>query len=189
MHRAGQRSFLFIYFGCKTPKLSKQSNTKFHFSGSRYDFPSSRPRWTSNLSASEIVAAQLLQCKCPALVLLWSASESWMILGPFLWFSRDFGEKTLQFSMKTFFFWSLLKFREKNSSIFAEDLFFWSSLYLLTWDRGRGSFPPMLKIGKNWGKIANYPPNAQQRSAPLCTAHGTTNLSWAIWRNVANTIV
>ena len=25
----------------------------------------------------------------------------------------------------------------------------------------------MLKIGKNWGKIANYPPNAQQRSAPL----------------------
>ena len=25
----------------------------------------------------------------------------------------------------------------------------------------------MLKIGKNWGKIANYPLNAQQRSAPL----------------------
>ena len=26
----------------------------------------------------------------------------------------------------------------------------------------------MLKIGKNWGKIANYPPpNAQKRSAPL----------------------
>ena len=28
----------------------------------------------------------------------------------------------------------------------------------------------MLKIGQNWGKIANYPPNAQQRSAPLLTA-------------------
>ena len=27
----------------------------------------------------------------------------------------------------------------------------------------------MLKIGQNWGKIANYPPNAQQRSAPLVT--------------------
>ena len=27
----------------------------------------------------------------------------------------------------------------------------------------------MLKIGQNWGKIANYPPNAQQRSAPLFT--------------------
>ena len=25
----------------------------------------------------------------------------------------------------------------------------------------------MLKIGQNWGKTANYPPNAQQRSAPL----------------------
>ena len=25
----------------------------------------------------------------------------------------------------------------------------------------------MLKIGQNWGKIANYPPNAQQRFAPL----------------------
>ena len=27
----------------------------------------------------------------------------------------------------------------------------------------------MLKIGQNWGKIANYPPNAQQRFAPLPT--------------------
>ena len=25
----------------------------------------------------------------------------------------------------------------------------------------------MLKIGQNWVKIANYPPNAQQRSTPL----------------------
>ena len=25
----------------------------------------------------------------------------------------------------------------------------------------------MLKIGRNWGKSANYPPNAQQRFAPL----------------------
>ena len=27
----------------------------------------------------------------------------------------------------------------------------------------------MLKIGQNWGKIANYAPNAQQRFAPLKT--------------------
>ena len=27
----------------------------------------------------------------------------------------------------------------------------------------------MLKIGQNWGKIANYLPKAQQRSAPLVT--------------------
>ena len=25
----------------------------------------------------------------------------------------------------------------------------------------------MLKIGQNWGKITNFPPNAQQRFAPL----------------------
>ena len=25
----------------------------------------------------------------------------------------------------------------------------------------------MLKIWQNWGKIANYPPNAQQRAEPL----------------------
>ena len=29
----------------------------------------------------------------------------------------------------------------------------------------------MLKIGQNWGKIANYPPNAQQSSAPLVLAN------------------
>ena len=27
----------------------------------------------------------------------------------------------------------------------------------------------MLKIGQNWGKTANYPPYAQQKSAPLPT--------------------
>ena len=50
--------------------------------------------------------------------------------------------------MKTFFFGLLLiSLREKN--------------------RARASFPPMMKIGQNWGEIANYPPYAQQRSAPL----------------------
>ena len=35
----------------------------------------------------------------------------------------------------------------------------------------------MLKIGKNWGKIANYPPNAQQWFAPLVTGkRSLTNL-------------
>ena len=33
-------------------------------------------------------------------------------------------------------------------------------------NRGRGSSPPMLKIWQNWGKIANYAPNAQQRFSP-----------------------
>ena len=32
----------------------------------------------------------------------------------------------------------------------------------------------MLKIGQNWGKIANYPPNAQQRLAPLVVEKALT---------------
>ena len=67
--------------------------------------------------------------------------ERWMMLGPFLWSSRDFGEKTLQFLVKTFF-WSSLKFREKSSSIFGEELFFGLRLICLPEkDRGRGSSP------------------------------------------------
>ena len=58
------------------------------------------------------------------------------------------GKKSVPFSVKIFFFGlHLICSPEQN--------------------RDRGSFPPMLKIGQNWGKIANYPPNAQQRSAPL----------------------
>ena len=30
----------------------------------------------------------------------------------------------------------------------------------------------MLKIGQNWGKTANYPPNAQHKLAPLVPASG-----------------
>ena len=35
----------------------------------------------------------------------------------------------------------------------------------------------MLKIRQNWGKIANYPPNAQQRSAPPDKAIGSNSIS------------
>ena len=78
--------------------------------------------------------------------------------------------------------------RGKKRSNFGEDLFFvfglhlnsgkkvfhfwwWSSLNFqfayLKKNRCRGSSPPMLKIGKNWGKIANYPP--PQCSTKICT--------------------
>ena len=41
--------------------------------------------------------------------------------------------------------------------------FFWSSLNLLTWTNSWSRFiPPMLKIGQNWGKIANYPPQCSK---------------------------
>ena len=50
---------------------------------------------------------------------------------------------------------------------FGEDLFF--GLHLICSpekNRGWGSFTPMLKIGRNWGKIANYPP---QCLTNICT--------------------
>ena len=77
----------------------------------------------------------------PPIIWLWCASERRCPL--------EFGEKSVPFLVKTFFF-------------------FWSSLNLLTWTKSWSRFiPPMLKIGQNWGKVANYPTNAQQRSVPL----------------------
>ena len=76
--------------------------------------------------------------------------------------------------MKTFFlffFWSSPEFGEKKCSIFGEVLFFGLHLFAHLKKIVVEVHPPMLKIGKNWGKIANYPPNAQQRSAPLCTRY------------------
>ena len=61
---------------------------------------------------------------------------------------------------------------------FGEDFFF--ALHLICSpekNRGRGSSPPMLKIGQNWGQIANYPPpNAQQRFAPLTASLGVETI-------------
>ena len=38
----------------------------------------------------------------------------------------------------------------------------------------------MLKIGQNWGKISNYPPNAQQRLAPLVLHNYTVIAQFAL---------
>ena len=69
----------------------------------------------------------------------------------FFGFSPEFGEKSVPFSVKTFFFGLHLTCSPEQN-------------------RGRGSPPPTLKIGQNWGEIANYRPNAQQRSATLGVA-------------------
>ena len=45
-------------------------------------------------------------------------------------------------------------------------------------NRGRGSSPPKLKIRQTWGKIASYPPNAQQRWAPLLIQRPKPFLVW-----------
>ena len=53
---------------------------------------------------------------------------------------------------------------KKKCSIFGEDLFF--ALHLICSpekNRGRGSSPPMLKIGKNWGKLQVIPPQCSKK--------------------------
>ena len=64
------------------------------------------------------------------------------------------------------FFLAFTRIWGKKCSIF----FFFFGLHLICspeQNRCRDSSPPMLKIGQNWGKIANYSPNARQRSTPL----------------------
>ena len=77
-----------------------------------------------------------------------------------------------------FYFWPSLKFLENNSSVFGKDFFFGLHLIWLSEKNrvGQSSTPPMLKIGKNWGKIANDSPNAQERLAPLLTKNGLYRL-------------
>ena len=67
-------------------------------------------------------------------------------------------------------------FGDENSSRFGEDLFLCFTFYVFGLylicprekNSGRASSPPMLLIGKNWGKICKLsPPNAQYKSAPL----------------------
>ena len=110
---------------------------------------------SNNFAASTPIIWLRSTSASPPIIWPWSASESL--------------EVGLQHFHSETFFWSSLEFGEKNSCNFGEDLFFWSSLNLLTWKKSWSRFipPPMLKIGQNWGKIANYSPNAQQRSAPL----------------------
>ena len=77
--------------------------------------------------------------------------------------SENWGKKCSIFD-ENFFFGLHLNLGKKVFHLHF--FFFWSSLHFQTWTN-RGSSPPMLKIGQNWGKIANHLPNAQQRSAPL----------------------
>ena len=57
------------------------------------------------------------------------------------------------------------RIRGKKCSNFGKDFFFGLHLiYLPEKNRGRGSSPPMLKIGQNWGKIANYPPQCSTKN-------------------------
>ena len=108
----------------------------------------------------------------PPIVWVWSTSASppkiWLWCASKRRCPLEFGEKNVPFFVKTFFLVFTWIWAKKGFH-FSEDFFFYG-LHLICspeQNRGRGSSPPMLKIGQNWGKIANYPSNAQQRSAPL----------------------
>ena len=90
--------------------------------------------------------------------------------------SVNLGEKSVLFLLKTFFFFFGLHLNSERKSV----LFLMKTFFLVfTWisipeqNRGRGSSPSMLKIGQNWDKIANYPP---QCSTKIGTTGWTRNL-------------
>ena len=103
------------------------------------------------------------------------------------------GEKSVPCLVKTFlflFFFGLHPNLEKKCFIFGEDLFFYGLHVICSpeQNRGRGSSLPKLKIGQNWGKIANYlPPIAQQRSAPLIAKQMGMPTRYTLRRIVART--
>ena len=79
----------------------------------------------------------------------------------FFWSSPEFGEKVIYIWWKPFFFWSSLEFGEKSVP-FA--VFFWSALNFHTRTKSWSRFiPPMLKIGQNCCKIANYTPQCSTK--------------------------
>ena len=83
------------------------------------------------------------------------------------------GKKGVLFLMKTFFF---LVFTWIWGKKVFHLYFFWSLLNFQTWTKSWSRFiSPMLKIGQNWDKIANYPP---QCSAKI----GTTDIQCAARR-------
>ena len=78
----------------------------------------------------------------------------------FFWFSPKFGEKSVLVLIKTFFFFGL-HLNLGNSVSFAIFLVFtkFPNLNQIVVE----VHPPMLKIGQNWGKIANYPPQCSTK--------------------------
>ena len=74
--------------------------------------------------------------------------------------------RLVPFLVKTFFLVFTWIRRKKEFHFSWRPFFALHLIYSPEKNRGRGSSPPMLKIGQNWGKIANYPP---QCSTKICT--------------------
>ena len=96
------------------------------------------------------------------IIWLWSAFERWMnfdhlFLLVFTWFRK---QKLFECQWRPFFYFLVFTWfaqkRVERLSYFIHAKKKWLSFIL-----------PMFKIEQNWDKIANYPPNAQHKSAPL----------------------
>ena len=100
----------------------------------------------NNLTAAPPIIWLWYASASPPIVWLWSASGRWIIFGLFLVFTWLREQKLFKFRWRPFFCLFLICLRKKT--VFE-------------------LHPPMLKIVQNWDKIANNPPNAQHKSAPL----------------------
>ena len=99
----------------------------------------------------------------PPIILLLCASERR--------FPLEFGEKSVPHLVKTYFFWSSPELGEKKCSIFWWRPMFFFGLHLICSPEqncGWGSSSPMSKIGRNCGKIANYPPPMRNKDRHPC---------------------
>ena len=79
----------------------------------------------------------------------------------FFWSSRNFGDKNSLIFGEELFFGLLLNSGTKTFQLSMKIFFFFFGLHLICLHKknfGRASSSPMLKIRRNWGKIANYFP-------------------------------
>ena len=108
----------------------------------------------NNLILSLPIVWEWFTSAFPPIIWLWCTSEYRCPL--------EFGEKSVPFLVKTFFIFGLLL------------------ICLPEQNRARGSSSTMLKIGQNWGKIANYSPQCSTKIGnPGCSKiYFTTH-----WRN------
>ena len=128
----------------------------------------------NNLTVSHPTICVWSSSASPPIIWLWCASKRRSVLeigkkNFFFGLHLNSGKK-VPFLVKTFF---LVFTWIRGKKVFH---FWWRSfffgLYLTCSPEkslGRGSSPPMLKIGQNWGKIANYLP---QCSTKICTTDG-----------------
>ena len=107
-------------------------------------------------------------------VCIWALDDVWTFFGLHVISGTNISGEDL------FLFLLFTKIRGQKLFNFRWRSFFWSSLDLprmlnlfhiwFTWKKSWSRFiPQMLKMGQNWGKIANYPPQCSTKIDPVET--------------------